>query len=173
MLCIMHTMIGRLTLEQYARRAHAAAAQGDHSHFSKAIHSLQHAAQRHDNAHAWLEIGVLRTGEGTKMDVQDALERATLSDSTITEHPLFQALTLHTGTLTQSAATNAAHTACKAGGVSALIAGASILTIAPRIATRCAHAISPEQLPISLVSRAWRLRAQAASTRGESHAAWQ
>lgn len=166
-------MIGRLTLEQYARRAHAAAAEGDHSHFSDAIHSLKRAAQRHDNAHAWLEIAVLLTGEGTPEAVRDALERAERSDETITNEALFPALLLHAGALDQGDATKAAHTASAAGGVAALIAGESILPIAPRLAARCAAAISPDSLPVSLISRAWRLRAQTAPNRGEAHAAWQ
>lgn len=166
-------MIGRFTLEQYARRAHAAAAEGDPSHFDKAITTLQTAAIRHDNANAWLEVAVLRTHNDGKNSILEALARARQCDESITTTALYEALALVCGDVPQQHITETALRAFTAGGVAALIAGEAVIESAPRIAARCAEAISPEDLPVSLTSRAWRLRARTAKSIGEGHAAWQ
>ena len=172
-MCILLIMIGRLTLEQYARRAHVAAAEGDHSHFHAALSSFESAASKHHSAHAWLEIALLLTEMGESHEVAHARHRALQCDPTIANEPLYRALGLFLHEVAESDTHDVVLAACAAGGSAALIAGEHVLAHAPRLAQRCAKALSPNAVPISLVSRVWRLRAQTANTPGEAHAAWQ
>lgn len=166
-------MIGRLTLEQYARRAHVAAAEGDHSHFHAAVRSFESAASKHHSAHAWLEIALLRTEMGEPAEVAYARQRALQCDSAIAKEPLYQALGLVLHEVPEADTHRVVLAACEAGGSAALLAGEHVLHLAPRLAERCRKALSPNDVPVSLVSRVWRLRAQTARTPGEAHAAWQ
>lgn len=175
MLCsILLVMIGRSTLEQYARRAHLAAAKGDRSDFYEAIRSFEVAASDHQSANAWLEIALLLTGMGDLEEVEDALACARYCNPDIIFNLQYEVLMLLTDPdLPLEVAHQTVLKASRVGGTAALLAGEHALSYAPRLALRCSKALSPDDVPISLVSRVWRLRAQTATSTGEAHAAWQ